>query len=652
MIKYTLENLTDEDFNDWVRRYTANQAFCWLKFSEAYDYDSVNDWGVDPFLEGDNYSFLMPNSKKYEHFYNDPDCNQIFRMGRGRTQPDAITFGDVNAWDHNSLLITNRFSVTPWVSHDQMVIQMFGVTDQCVAVRVDDEAMGRGLVDGTFRIEYKNATGIATVTGEDFGRTDNTTGEVTTGTGLAGGLLEANVCIDRTPHYLAVCQNDPAEDMVFDSACPDKCSYFNDWKSTDASAPIDMYGNYTVPCGKHNVNTFNGMNSNQDLSTTVDFEPQRVNALVFEAGCDADSFILLDGQILNVQGNLSGPLEVDITEDLDAYPEDESIVIEFYLDPENPWTPYQITKADIRDSITDPGEHSSRYKLFVYAENNLGYVCYKGCEDSGTALACFDGTGIQMEPFPEESDLAATELVGERLAWGVEDDTDVMSGLPSHDHLISGSGDDTVTGTALMFEILEDFAGKDTITADSYDDLIISRGGGEIITGAGDGMLTVQTVRVYPTHEKDHFFGAKDPSDVLQCTKMIDAHEWTNFELVLDDPWYANAEYTNDDDYCALLVPGWELQWYWANDADSLWALDAPAKIDIWFSRTGQADFCLSSSATECEGPYEFSMAAYCLSYWVKCDKPAASASGYDYGASYSVEDDLVSQAWSGWFGW
>jgi len=219
-------------------------------------------------------------------------------------------------------------------------------------------------------------------------------------------------------------------------------------------------------------------------------------------------------------------------------------------------------------------------------------------------LTCFDGIAKQPEPYPEESDLAATELVGERLAWGVEDDTDVMSGLPSHDHLISVSGDDTVTGTALMFEILEDFAGKDTITADSYDDLIISRGGGEIITGAGDGMLTVQTVRVYPTHEKDHFFGAKDPSDVLQCTKMIDAHEYTNFELVLDDPWYANAEYTNDDDYCALLVPGWELQWYWSNDDDSLWAATAapgtPAKIDIWFSRTGQADFCLSSSETEC----------------------------------------------------
>jgi hypothetical protein len=86
-----------------------------------------------------------------------------------------------------------------------MVIQMFGVTDQCVAVRVDEEAAGRGLVDGTFRIEYKNATGVATVTGEDFARTDNITAPVDDGSGIEGGLLEANVCIDRTPHYLAVC---------------------------------------------------------------------------------------------------------------------------------------------------------------------------------------------------------------------------------------------------------------------------------------------------------------------------------------------------------------------------------------------------------------------------------------------------------------
>ena len=118
--------LTDDEFAQWIRYGTHNQAYCWLKYSEAYDYDSVNDWGNDPFQAGDFYSFLMPNTRKYEHFFNDPDCNQIFRMGRGREQPDAITFGDVGAHDHNTLIMTNRIQITPWVTHDQMVIQMFG----------------------------------------------------------------------------------------------------------------------------------------------------------------------------------------------------------------------------------------------------------------------------------------------------------------------------------------------------------------------------------------------------------------------------------------------------------------------------------------------------------------------------------------------
>lgn len=74
--------------------------------------------------------------------------------------------------------------------------------------------------------------------------------------------------------------------------------------------------------------------------------------------------------------------------------------------------------------------------------------------------------------------------------------------------------------------------------------------------------------------------------------------------------------------------------------------------VDIWFSRTGQADFCFSDSDDVCQGPYDAGTEGFCLSYWVACDRPAAPTSGEDYGASYSVEDDLVSQAWSSWFGW
>ena len=166
--------------------------------------------------------------------------------------------------------------------------------------------------------------------------------------------------------------------MVFDTACPDKCSYFPDWKTDDATAPIDMYGNYTVPCSKRDVNTFNGVNSGDDLSTLSTTEEQRVNALVFEDGCDADSFVLLDGQVLNVQGNLTGPLEVEWF--AEAY-EANDVVFEFYNDPENAWLPYQITKMDL-DGVMAPMDHTRGHRLFVYSQFNLSYVCYKTCESS------------------------------------------------------------------------------------------------------------------------------------------------------------------------------------------------------------------------------------------------------------------------------
>lgn len=54
-----------------------------------------------------------------------------------------------------------------------------------------------------------------------------------------------------------------------------------------------------MPCGKGDVVTFDGENSLDDPETTT-LEDPRVNALVFEDKCDADTFVLLDGQILNI----------------------------------------------------------------------------------------------------------------------------------------------------------------------------------------------------------------------------------------------------------------------------------------------------------------------------------------------------------------
>jgi hypothetical protein len=364
-------------FAKWARLETHNQAQCWIKFSKAYGYDSVDDWGHDPFVtlpagggQASAFSFLMPNTRRYEHFFNDPECNQLFRMGRGREQPDAITFYDVPAHDHNTLVMNNRVQITPWITHDQMVIQMFGLTDRCVAVRPDMPAMGRGLVNGTFRIEYKNASGVVSVEGVHFGKDigyqNNISEKVSTINGVNNGLLETNVCITRTPHYLAVCADDLVATFKYTGgACPTYCEYWTDWKQHDYDVPIDMYGNWTVPCGKHDVISFNGTNSADNLATIntvaapgppINIERPRVNAIVFPEKCASDAFLLLDGQIVNIAGNLTGPLEFELLQKGLTYLATD-IVFEFYLDGDNPWAATQVTKADIT-SIFAATEHA------------------------------------------------------------------------------------------------------------------------------------------------------------------------------------------------------------------------------------------------------------------------------------------------------
>ena len=120
----------------------------------------------------------------------------------------------------------------------------------------------------------------------------------------------------------------------------------------------------------------------------------------------------------------------------------------------------------------------------------------------------------------------------------------------------------------------------------------------------------------------------------------------TDVELVLDDPWYPDAKYTKEDDYCAVLVHGWELGWYW----DS-WDDEKNNRVDIWFSReTGAADFCLNTSHKgswnkgDCIGPDQ-TEDGYCITYWVKCEPK-------DYDTPSTVDQDLIDQAWTSWFGW
>ena len=181
-----------------------------------------------------------------------------------------------------------------------MVIQMFGTTEQCVAIRPDEEKMGRGLVNGTFRIEYKNATGTVAVEGKDFGLVNDLNGDRVMTPVPDDGLLEKSVCIDRTPHYLTVCLDDATTGSFTGGACSSYCEYWPDFKSNDGNAVIDKHSNYTVGCRKGQVNTFNGTNSLDDPLTTMDVEEQRVKAVVLEDRCDADTFLMIDGQIVNV----------------------------------------------------------------------------------------------------------------------------------------------------------------------------------------------------------------------------------------------------------------------------------------------------------------------------------------------------------------
>lgn len=106
----------DTDYNTFNWRFKG-QIDCWIKYSEEFGIEYFEDMVGDPF-QNSRYAFHMPNTRLYEHFYNDEGCNQIWRMGRGRDQPDAITFYDVHIHEYNTILSLNRIQVTPWVSHD------------------------------------------------------------------------------------------------------------------------------------------------------------------------------------------------------------------------------------------------------------------------------------------------------------------------------------------------------------------------------------------------------------------------------------------------------------------------------------------------------------------------------------------------------
>ena len=142
--------------------------------------------------------------------------------------------------------------MTPWITHDQMVLQFFGITEQCVEMYVDTIDMGRGLAPGQWRIEYYNSTGLTYINSTDLAALE-VDRPYTTPVATPTALAEHDVCICRTPHYLQICLINSCP------GCTEGCEYFPAFTSSDSSlAPFTHYGNYTVPCHNGSVFTFNG----------------------------------------------------------------------------------------------------------------------------------------------------------------------------------------------------------------------------------------------------------------------------------------------------------------------------------------------------------------------------------------------------------
>lgn len=247
-------------------------------------------------------------------------------------------------------------------------------------------------------------------------------------------------------------------------------------------------------------------------------------------------------------------------------------------------------------------------------------------------MSCVSKSLEKVDPFGDPDDKIPTNALddssqaGEKFYFGAE-----ISRIQTtqDDHYNTGLGNDIVMGKANSFETIEDHGGNDLVLSMGGNDLLISRDGGDFYMLSGDnGDKSVQTVRVYPTHEKDHLFGWKHPEDLRQCVKLLDMRDVTNVELVLDDPWFPDHKYTNEDDFCSELVHGWELGWYW----DS-WKEGEGNNVDIWFTReTGEATFCLSDEMSECSGqPKLRASEEHCITYWVKCENR-------DYSTPSTVE--------------
>ena len=96
---------------------------------------------------------------------------------------------------------------------------------------------------------------------------------------------------------------------------------------------------------------------------------------------------------------MSAPLEVLCVDSCGAYADDD-VVFEFFLDPLNPWTPYQVTKAELATTMFMPQpaqpEHAAQWRWRVYVTDGVADVCYEGCEDSAVPRYCVTKAVVTM----------------------------------------------------------------------------------------------------------------------------------------------------------------------------------------------------------------------------------------------------------------
>ena len=392
--------------NNWPALDAAfdHQIDCWQQFATAFGYNSFFDMIQVPWANS-YFAFYMPNTRHYEHFYDQVGCNQIWNMGRGGVQPDAITFYDVPAHEHNVLYWNDATRITPWVSHDELVLQFFGITDTCVELYAEEQgaAAAQALTEGQWRIEYYNATGHVYINSTDLGKA---VADAEISNAVEGGLENLHVHICRTPFYLQICLNENAPVNKGVGGCPAGCEYFPAFTASDDSlSTYTHHGIFDVHCEAGDIMSFNGTRSGSDRNAgSSDFileaPAAKTPELWLEDKCESENFLLLDGQEVHIRGSLQGTLEIAIHEDICTACEVptaglcaiNALTFENPLDKTDTGTSYTYNDLCSNTDFlaTDP------LRFFVYASKGSHSLCDATCFDS-QRITCPLGTDEAAE---------------------------------------------------------------------------------------------------------------------------------------------------------------------------------------------------------------------------------------------------------------